>query len=103
MPATPLISVIMPVRNLRKYIRSAMDSILTQTLGDFELILVDDRSTDGTSQIIAEYAARDSRIRIVPGTASGLGKALNLGVSQARAPLIARMDGDDISLPTRFE
>jgi len=100
---SPLISVILPVRDLRRYIAQAIDSILGQTLGDFELLAVDDGSTDGTSEILAQYAKKDPRVRVLPGPVSGIARAMNLAVSEARGRLIARMDGDDICMPTRFE
>jgi glycosyltransferase involved in cell wall biosynthesis len=103
MSNSPLISVIMPVRNLRRYISSAIDSILAQTLGDFELLVVDDGSTDGTSEILAQYAKKDPRVRVLRGSADGIAKAMNMAVFEARGELMARMDGDDLCLPTRFE
>ena len=103
MVSSPLISVILPVRDLRRYIAQAVDSILGQTLGDFELLAVDDGSTDGTSEILAQYAKQDPRVRVLAGPANGIARAMNMAVGASRGRLIARMDGDDISMPTRFE
>jgi glycosyltransferase involved in cell wall biosynthesis len=97
----PRISVVMPVWNGEAYLRAAIDSILSQTFTDFELIIVDDGSTDGTAQILQSY--RDTRIRIVQEGHLGFVGAVNRGVTAARAEWIARQDADDISLPTRLE
>ncbi|HEY8748520.1 MAG TPA: glycosyltransferase [Tepidisphaeraceae bacterium] len=103
MVEAPPLSVVMAVRNVQRYVALAIESVLSQTFKDFEFLVIDDGSTDNTSSILADYARRDSRIRIIQGPSGGLSAALNLGIAQARAPLIARMDGDDICLPTRFE
>ncbi len=98
------ISVLMSVYNAEKYLSEAIDSILSQTLGDFELILVDDASSDGSSGIMARYAARDARIVPLKNPENlGLTKSLNRGLAVARGEYVARMDADDISVPERFE
>ena len=102
MSEIPAISVLMPVRNGGRYLAPAIDSVLTQTFTDFELLLVDDGSTDDSASVLADYAKRDSRIKLVKGPADGLSKALNLALSVAKAPLLARMDCDDLCLPERF-
>jgi hypothetical protein len=93
----------MPVWNGEIYLREAMESILAQTFRDFEFLIVDDGSTDTTPDILAEYAIKDPRIRIIRLEHGGIVRALNLGVAEARADWIARMDCDDISQPTRLE
>jgi glycosyltransferase involved in cell wall biosynthesis len=99
--ATPLISVIMPVYNGADYLSEAVDSILAQTLGDFEFIVIDDASTDETPRILAEYA--DPRLHIVTNPANlGLTRNLNSCIAMARGDLIARHDADDRSHPERF-
>lgn len=98
-----MISVIMPVYNGELFLREAVDSILNQTYRDFEFIIVDDGSTDSTPQILAEYAAKDDRVKIINGGHVGISKAMNLGIEQATRPWIARMDADDVCLPERFE
>src|SRR6185312_11343579 len=103
MSDTPAVSVVMSVRNVAKYVDLAIESVLGQTFSDFEFLIVDDGSKDATDKILKDYARRDTRIRILTGPERGLSMALNLGISEARAPLLARMDGDDICLPTRFE
>jgi glycosyltransferase involved in cell wall biosynthesis len=99
----PLISVCMPVYNAERYVAKAVESILTQTLGDFEFIIIDDGSTDGSSNILQDCAARDPRIRLTSRANRGLAPTLNELIDQARGEFIARMDADDISLPERFQ
>jgi len=96
------ISVLMPVYNANKYIKAAVDSILKQTFTDFEFIIINDGSTDGTLEILENYAKKDKRIRLISRENKGLVTTLNEGVALAKFPLIARMDADDIALPNRF-
>jgi glycosyltransferase involved in cell wall biosynthesis len=103
MPPTPLISVVMPVRNLGRYVGPSIESVLSQTCRDFEFLIVDDGSTDGTAELLERYAKRDPRIHILRGPCDGISKALNLGLAQSRGRYIARMDGDDLCLPQRLE
>jgi glycosyltransferase involved in cell wall biosynthesis len=99
----PAVSVVMPVFNAAATLDEAVNSILNQTFYDFELIAVDDGSSDHSLSILKKLAQRDARIRIISRPNTGISGALNDGIAQAHAPLIARMDSDDISLPTRFE
>ncbi len=101
--ATPAISVIMSAYNNERYLRKAIDSIVAQTFGDFEYIIIDDGSTDATLSILRDYELRDDRFRIISRPNKGLTVSLNEALSCARAPYIARMDGDDVSAPDRFE
>jgi len=96
------ISVLMPVYNAEKYIEAAVDSILKQTFTDFEFIIINDGSTDGTLDILQRYARQDSRIRLISRENKGLVATLNEGLALAKAPLIARMDADDIALENRL-
>ncbi len=99
----PKVSVIMSVYNNDKYVKIAIDSILHQTYKDYELIIIDDGSTDTTPQIIDTYI-NHPQVRIIHKQKNeGLQKALNLGISQAKGEYIARLDADDIALPTRLE
>jgi len=100
----PLVSAVMPVYNGERFVVEAVRSILAQTFGDFECVVVDDGSTDGTAKLLEAEQARDSRL-VVHRQPSNLGfrAALNTGCALARGELIARMDADDISEPTRFE
>jgi hypothetical protein len=96
------VTVLMPVHNGERYLRDAMDSILGQTFTDFEFLIVNDGSTDGTRAILESY--RDPRVRVLQqASRMGVTEALNAGLSQAKGRYIARMDGDDISLPGRLE
>jgi len=98
---SPKVSVVMAVFNGEKYLGQAIDSILGQTFTDFEFIIVDDGSTDATSQIIQGYG--DARIRFILNEENiGLTRSLNKGLSLASGAYIARMDGDDVSLPERL-
>lgn len=97
----PRVSVLMPVYNVEKYVNEAIDSILAQSFTDFELIVLDDCSTDNTAELVKKYA--DERIIYHCNEKNlGLANNLNVGLSLAKGELIARMDGDDISLPDRF-
>lgn len=98
----PRLSVILPVYNCRRYLKAAIDSIRTQTCPDFEFILVDDGSTDGSAALIDRAAQADSRIRVIRRPNTGIVGALNDGLAVATAEFIARMDGDDLAEPTRF-
>jgi glycosyltransferase involved in cell wall biosynthesis len=93
----------MPVWNGETYLREAIDSILNQTFDNFEFLILDDGSTDETPVILNDYVDRDPRIRIIPLDHQGIVMALNLGVKEARANWIARMDCDDIARPERLE
>ena len=99
----PLISVVMPVWNGERYLREAVDSILAQTISDFELIVIDDGSMDSTPDIIEDYCRRDKRVRRIRLDHEGIVVALNRGVQESRADWIARMDCDDIAHPRRLE
>lgn len=99
----PLISVVMPVFNGRKFLRQAIESVINQTYKNFELLIIYDDSGDGSLEIIKEYLLQDSRIKLIYGNNEKLIGALNLGLSVAEGKFIARMDSDDVSLPTRFE
>lgn len=97
----PKISVLMPAYNAEKYIKEAVDSILTQTFSDFEFIIIDDGSTDRTAEIVNGYS--DNRIRFCPNEKNmGVAATLNRGLGLARGEYIARMDADDISKAERF-
>ena len=102
MTDNPRISVIMSVYNGERYLRQAIESILNQTLPDFEFIIVNDASTDSSNQIMQSY--NDGRIRIINNESNiGLTRSLNKAIEQAKGELIARQDADDISLPNRLK
>ncbi len=98
----PLVSVLMPVYNAERYVAEAVESILAQTFGDFELLIIDDGSTDRSRALLGRYAARDGRIRLVSRPNKGLVATLNEGLGLARGELIARMDADDVAMPERL-
>lgn len=102
-PPLPRLSVLLPARNAQATVGFALESILTQTMGDFEVVALDDGSTDDTAAVLHRIAAHDARVRVWSTGGLGLVGALNLGLSLCRAPLVARMDADDASLPRRFE
>src|SRR3989344_2143926 len=100
----PLISVVMPAYNAHKYIKSAIESILGQTFRRFELIIINDCSTDKTLPIIRSYSKKDSRIKIINNNKRlDIALSLNKGVGIASSNIIARMDADDIAFPNRLE
>jgi glycosyltransferase involved in cell wall biosynthesis len=101
---SPRVSVLLPVHNPDfSYFRAAVDSILRQTLSDFELVIVDDGSTNGLLSLLERLSKKNPRIRIFPRPWLGLVQALNFGLRHCRGPLIARMDADDFSRPDRLE
>ena len=100
---SPVVSVVLTVYNRARFVAEAIDSILAQTLADFELIIVDDGSTDNSPRVIADYAERDSRVSVISQKNAGLVAARNVGAKKARADLLAFMDDDDHSLPTRLQ
>lgn len=100
----PTISVVMSTYNRADFLSSSIESILTQTMDDFEFIIINDGATDNTEEILKKYAKKDSRIKILTNTSNqGLIYSLNRGLEIAKGKYIARMDDDDISLPKRFE
>lgn len=99
----PLVSILLPVRDAASTLDAAVGSMLGQTLEQFELLAIDDGSTDGTPARLAALAARDSRIRVLRTPGVGIAPALEVGRAEARAPFLARMDADDVSEPTRLE
>src|SRR5580700_3628902 len=99
----PVVSVLMPVFNAQKYLALAVESVLDQTFREFELIAVDDGSSDGSSGILEEFARQDTRVRVISRPNTGIVGALNDALAVARGELLARMDSDDVCLPGRFE
>ena len=93
----------MPVYNSQKYLQKSIESILTQTVGDYEFIIVNDGSTDSSGQIIKDYQEKDDRIILFTQDNQGITKSLNKGIKNSRGKYIARMDADDICAPKRFE
>lgn len=98
----PLVTVLMPVYNAAPYLQDALDSIGAQSLDDFELLVVDDGSTDDSAAILAAHAAREPRLVVVRQPNAGISAALNAGLARARGEFIARMDADDLMHPQRL-
>ena len=102
MDAAPSVTVLMPVYNGAAFLSEALESMFCQSLQDFELLVIDDGSTDATATILA--ACSDSRLRVVRNQLNlGLVATLNKGLDIARGELVARMDADDVALPARLE
>jgi glycosyltransferase involved in cell wall biosynthesis len=98
---SPSVSVVLPVRDGERFVREAIDSVLAQTLGDFELIVVDDGSADGTWLVLDGLS--DPRVRVLRRPREGLVPALRAGVAETQAEYVARMDADDVSEPERLQ
>jgi len=99
----PAVSVLMPCYNAEAVVAEALHSLSNQTLADFEIVAVDDGSTDSTLAILQTWSQEDSRLRILPCPHEGIIPALNTGLQACRAPYVARMDSDDICQPERLE
>jgi len=98
----PRVAVVLAVYNGEKYLAEAVHSVLAQTFADFELVVIDDGSTDRTAEILAGF--RDPRVRVIRFPENrGLVTALNTGIQESQSELIARMDADDVCVPQRFE
>jgi len=101
-PGAPAVSVVLPFRNEAAYLAECLASIRAQTLRDWELLAIDDGSDDDSPAIVSSFAAHDGRVRLLRPGRVGLVAALNLGLARARAPLLARMDADDLMHPDRL-
>ena len=101
--SVPLVSVLLPVRNGEKYLQAALESVLSQTIDDFEIIVVDDRSTDSTREILINWLPKFAAGKLVTGPGSGISAALNAGLEQCSGKYVARMDADDLMHPQRLE
>ena len=98
----PQVSVVMAVYNGAAFLTRSIQSILDQTFPDFELIIIDDGSTDETPEILQRFAVSDKRIHILSGSRQGQTRALIHGIKEAKGKYIARQDADDLSLPERL-
>lgn len=98
-----LLSVIVPVYNVEEYLPTCIESVLNQTFKDFEVILVDDGSTDESGQICDEYAKKDERVKVIHKENGGLSDARNVGLLSSKGKYIAFVDGDDFIIETAFE
>lgn len=98
----PALSILVPAYNAERFVRSAMESISRQTFGDFEVIIVNDGSTDGTLNVLRRHADSDGRFKIISRANQGLTRSLNEALAASQGDIIGRMDADDIALPTRL-
>src|SRR6202030_3427370 len=97
---SPRVTVLMPVFNRQRFVDEAIQSAIAQDFGDFELLIVDDGSTDSTPEMLRAWAQRDARIVVITSPENqGIPAALNVGLDHARSPYIARLDSDDIMMP----
>jgi glycosyltransferase involved in cell wall biosynthesis len=92
----------MPVFNAERYLAAAIESVLAQTVRDFEFVIVDDGSRDRSPEILRHYAAKDARLRVLTQPNRGVAGSLNASLAQCTGDLVFRMDADDAALPTRF-
>lgn len=97
------ISVIMPVFNEEKYLRTCLDSILAQTCNEWELLAVDDASTDGSLDLLLEYSNKDPRVHVLKNNEKGIIPALRVAVNAAKGTFITRMDADDYMAPSKLQ
>ena len=100
---TPAVTVLMPVYNAERFVARTVDTILAQTFGDFEFLIINDGSTDGSLAILQDYAKRDARVRLISRPNTGYVAALNEGLGLARGEFVARIDADVLSDPRRLE
>src|SRR5262249_48832634 len=99
----PLVSVVMAVYNGEDFLNEAIASVLEQPLTDLELVIVDDGSTDSTPRILHGHASSDARVVVRRQENQALAGSLNHGLALVRAPLVARLDADDVNMPDRLE
>jgi len=99
----PKLSVVIPIYNVERYLRECLDSVLAQTLGDIEIICVDDGSTDSCPEILREYAVKDSRVKVVSKPNSGYGHTMNTGFDAASGEYIGIVESDDIIPADMYE
>ena len=99
----PAVSVIVPVYNVEKYLRECLDSIVAQTLTDLEILLINDGSTDGSLEILKEYAKKDGRIKVIDKPNEGYGKTMNRGIEMATGEYIGIVESDDWIEPDMYE
>jgi glycosyltransferase involved in cell wall biosynthesis len=98
--SVPAVSVVIPAYNAADHLAATLESVRRQTLSDWELLVIDDGSTDGTARLVRDAAAVDPRIRLLTGPNGGVSRARNRGAAESRAPLIAFLDADDRWAPT---
>ena len=101
---TPIkVSILVPICNVEKYLRQCLDSLVSQTLAEIEIICIDDGSTDSSPEIIQEYAENDARIKVITKPNSGYGDSMNQGLKKARGEYIGIVESDDYIETDAFE
>ena len=100
---TPLVSILVPIYNVEPYLRECLETLTDQTLDNIEIICIDDGSTDGSLDIVKEFAARDPRIKIITKPNAGYGDSMNRGLDRATGKYIGIVESDDLALHTMFE
>ncbi len=100
---SPAVSILLPVYDAAPFLNACLASLAAQSFDDFEIVAVDDGSTDGSTELLADWARRDRRLRVLQQPHRGLVAALETGLAACRAPLVARMDADDLAHPRRLE
>ena len=103
LPTQPLVSIIVPIYNTARYLPACLDSIITQTHQNLEIILIDDGSTDHSGQIADNYAKKDSRIKVIHQKNQGQSAARNLGLTMVKGEYVSFLDSDDENKPTFIE
>ena len=101
--ARPLISVLVPIYNVEKYLRECLDSLKNQTLDDLEFICINDGSTDSSREIIEEYLQSDSRFKVIDKPNSGYGASMNMGLAQCEGKYVGILESDDFMNADGFE
>jgi glycosyltransferase involved in cell wall biosynthesis len=96
------VTVLMPAYNAERFVGKTIESVLAQSFRDYEFLIVDDGSKDGTAAVLAEYAARDPRIRVLSQENRGVGRTIDRGLNEAQGELIAIIEADDLMLPGRL-
>lgn len=100
---SPSVSVIVPVYNAEKYLPQCIDSIVNQTIGDIEVLLINDGSSDSSGEILAQYASKDERIKVIEQPNKGAGAARNIGLAMAEGKYLSFLDSDDFFEPNMLE
>ena len=98
-----LVSVLVPIYNVERYLRECLNSLISQTLEDIEIICIDDGSTDGSLGIVREFQSRDARIKVITKPNSGYGNSMNRGLDAATGKYIGIVESDDFAETTMFE
>ena len=102
-PGGPVLSLLVPIYNVERYLRECLDSAVAQTLEDIEIICINDGSTDNSPAIIREYMERDARVKMIDKANSGYGDSMNRGLEMARGKYVGILESDDFMAPDALE